>query len=132
MGDAIMCLRYLPYLKQQVEAILWIVHYPLLSLFQQYQDSQVTFIAWTTAPKDTTDYTHQFPVLSLPGAFNTTPNNLPNAPYIHADSLKTQQWQETLNRLSPHKKRIGLVWQGGKDSVANGRDILITALHPHQ
>lgn len=130
MGDAIMCLRYLPYLKQHITKILWITHYPLVSLFKQYEDAQVSFIPWTTDPIDTTDYTHQFPLLSLPGAFNTTPNNLPNAPYIHADTLKRQQWQDTLNQLSPNKKRIGLVWQGGKVSVANGRDIPYHSLAP--
>jgi len=123
MGDAILCLRYLPYLKHHIQKICWIVHHPLLSFFRQYQNEHVRFIPWTTDPVGTTDYTHQFPMLSLPGAFNTTPDKLPNAPYLQADTHKVQQWQQTLNSLSPNKKRIGLVWQGGKVSTANGRDV---------
>jgi hypothetical protein len=50
--------------------------------------------------------------MSLPLAFNTTVESIPNeVPYIYADSSKVLYWKNKLS--SSNKLRVGLVWSGG-------------------
>lgn len=53
----------------------------------------------------------QCPLMSLPGAFQTTLASIPSADrYLKADPARVAQWQETLGPKT--RPRIGLVWSG--------------------
>jgi hypothetical protein len=53
--------------------------------------------------------------MSLPLAFKTTLENIPNAvPYFYSDAAKKSDWQEKLAQ-TPYPLKVGLVWSGSKD-----------------
>ena len=59
-------------------------------------------------------YTHQAPLLSLPGAFATTAATIPaDTPYLRAEPAALATWRARLADLPGRK--IGLVWSGNPD-----------------
>jgi len=51
------------------------------------------------------------PIMSLPLAFKTTVETIPNElPYLHVDFLKKHEWQKKLSDKT--RTRVGLVWSG--------------------
>ncbi len=54
-------------------------------------------------------YDYQSPLLSLPHAFKTTLESLPNAPYLRADPARVAHWREA---IGPQGFKVGVVWQG--------------------
>jgi tetratricopeptide (TPR) repeat protein len=63
----------------------------------------------TGSPVPEADY--QCPLMSLPGAFNTTLETIPcRVPYVHADPKRMESCREM---LGPRQRpRVGLVWSG--------------------
>lgn len=55
------------------------------------------------------NYDYQAPLLSLPHAFKTTLETLPNAPYLRADPARVAHWREV---IGPKGFKVGVVWQG--------------------
>ena len=55
--------------------------------------------------------TVQYPLLSLPLLFGTTPRTVPaSVPYLHADPARIAVWRTRLSSLAG--RRVGLVWAG--------------------
>jgi hypothetical protein len=51
------------------------------------------------------------PLMSLPLAFKTTPQNVPfSAGYLHSDPARVAQWKNRLG--STQRQRIGIAWSG--------------------
>ena len=76
----------------------------------------------------------QCPLMSLPGAFGTTVDDIPApVPYLHPEPAQVEAWRDRL--ASYHGPRIGLVWAGNPrrgDPEANAvdqrRSMKLTAL----
>src|SRR5262249_12617061 len=53
----------------------------------------------------------QASLLSLPGIFGTTPDNIPaEVPYLSVDAALAEHWRRALRQVSGFK--IGIAWQG--------------------
>lgn len=108
LGDSIQFMRYLP----AVAAMGWggaivEVPEPLLPLFAPMASSRIRIVALgdPLPPADV-----QCPFLSLPLAFGTVLDTIPNAvPYLEADPVRRAFWQ---SRVPADGVRIGIVWQG--------------------
>ena len=66
----------------------------------------------TTGIEPAEPYDCYCPLMSLPHAFETTLETIPNSiPYIPSDPAKTKYWANKLGKKD--KMRIGIVWSGG-------------------
>ena len=131
MGDALMAFRFAPLLRELFTSVGITVHAPLVQLCKANAPDGVNVNQWDTAPIDLGEYTHTIALMDLPAAFATTPENVPNKPYLVARQSENTALVAVLNELSSNPKfKIGVVWQGGKVSVANGRDVEFHTLLP--
>lgn len=103
-GDTIQFCRFAIVLLQQGWRVILQVPQELKRLAATLPGITVTGHGDVPPPFDV-----QFPLLDLPSAFGLTPDNLPSAPYLVADSL-AESWQSRLDRLSGAK--IGIAWRG--------------------
>ena len=108
LGDTFQFSRYLRLLADCGAKILFEPGVALLPLFQD-QDYPVQLIKpGDVIPK----YDFHCPLMSLPLAFKTTLETIPNiTPYIHPNEDKERYWSERLSKISGPK--VGLVWNGG-------------------
>lgn len=108
LGDTFQFSRYLGLLADCGATILFEPGVALLPLFQD-QDYPVQLIKpGDVIPK----YDFHCPLMSLPFAFKTTLETIPNiTPYIHPNKDKERYWRERLSKISGPK--VGLVWNGG-------------------
>jgi len=108
LGDTFQFSRYLRLLADCGATILFEPGVALLPLFQD-QDYPVQLIKpGDVIPK----YDFHCPLMSLPLAFKTTLETIPNiTPYIHPNKDKERYWRERLSKISGPK--VGLVWNGG-------------------
>ena len=131
MGDVLMVFRFAQWLRQYFVQVGFTVHAPLVDLCKANAQEGVEVLRWDTAPVDLTKYTHTIALMDLPAAFGAAPDNVPNKPYLIAPTTNNLALQETLAELDNSKKlKVGIVWQGGKVSVANGRDVDFELLLP--
>jgi hypothetical protein len=75
------------------------------------------------------DFDYHCPLMSLPGIFGTTVDEVPSsqAAYLLADRERYTQWSAI---LGPQKKpRVGVVWSGGSASKIKGRSIPLVEFH---
>jgi len=108
LGDTFQFSRYLKLLADYGATILFEPGIALLPLFQA-QNYPVQLIK----PGDVIpNYDFHCPLMSLPLAFRTTVETIPNAtPYIYPNKNKEKGWCERLSKISGPK--VGLVWNGG-------------------
>ena len=107
LGDTIQFVRYIKLLKNLGASIILEVQPQLLSLLSEYEGANVISIG-DAIPQ----YNYYCPLLSLPLAFRTTLETIPNfTPYLTAEPVKVDQWKHKLGIRN--KPRIGLVWSGG-------------------
>ena len=65
------------------------------------------------------DFDYHVPLLSLPLAFKTTLQSLPNrVPYLSADPALVTKWR---TRIGARGVRIGVCWQGSRNKIDFGR-----------
>ena len=111
MGDAIQFMRYLPMLARDAKAVLFQLHDVLAPMA-----SNLPANCRLIAPGETiTGADYSCALLSLPGLFKTTIDNVPAAvPYLIADPQAISKWEA---RLGPRraKLRVGLVWSGNRE-----------------
>lgn len=131
MGDVLMVFRFAQLLRQYFINVGFTVHAPLVVLCQSNSQPGVEIIRWIKAPAPTEEYTHTICMMDLPAAFGASPENIPKNPYIRASSTQNPGLTEILNNLLRIPKfKVGVVWQGGKVSVANGRDMPFDQMLP--
>lgn len=109
-GDFIQFCRYLPLLDALNTNV--IVEVPaILNDLIKTVNCNATFINTETIteyPK----HDYHCPIMSLPGAFYTTLDTIPNKnPYLFANKEKSEYWANKIGTKT--KPRIGLVWSGG-------------------
>lgn len=124
MGDTIQCLRYIPFLKKLGAKLIVEVPKPLIKLVHSMGCADKVVEKSTKPPH--ADY--YLPIMSLPLAFNTTLETIPNkVPYLATDPDKEKHWRKWLG--TNNKFRLGLVWRGsGHPGLVGERDIALGKL----
>ena len=126
MGDAIQFVRYLPMAAARGGRVVLVCPPALARLF-----GRVPGVASVvTEPPDPATYDVQLPLMSLPHAFGTTPETVPNqVPYLTVarDLLESWERRVTARRQGPGPK-VGLCWAGGRTPLP--RTLSLAALAP--
>jgi len=115
LGDMLQFVRYLPQVAQRFPA--GVALYALKPLIPLFQRSFPMITVLDTVPADQTAWQWQCPLLSLPLAFGTVVETVPNrVPYLVPDPLRCATWKARVDQLHlPQKKhkKIGIVWKPG-------------------
>jgi Flp pilus assembly protein TadD len=107
-GDTIQFGRYAPLLVERGARVILLVKPSLLSLMKTLAGPVEVLAAGEELPA----YDLQCPLMSLPHAFRTTLDTIPNrVPYLAPDAAKAARWMQRL--LALPGRRVGLVWFGG-------------------
>ncbi|MDI9335484.1 MAG: hypothetical protein QM520_00405 [Gammaproteobacteria bacterium] len=117
LGDSIMFLRYVPYLKQLGATKVWLlIQKPLIELVNQFSGTDGVY-EYPTLPSNL-KFDFQCALLSLPLALTQYVPHIPSlVPYLKTPEKYKKKWK--LKKQSLAKLRIGLVWEGGSASEAN-------------
>ncbi len=119
-GDVIQFARYLPLLEKMGAKVLFEVQGPLVDLMKTLSPSIYVFENFAnTFVRSFPNIDYRCPVMSLPLAFSTTLETIPNnCPYLWAQETKSIFWQTRLEVASDvgvgnfHPFRIGIAWSG--------------------
>ena len=109
LGDTIQFCRYVVLFKQFSCKVILRVQKPLFGLMQAsfYDD----FIQVISEEKNIPQHDFYCPLMSLPLAFKTTTQTIPNRiPYLFTDRNTQQKWSKIFGEKK--KIRIGLAWRG--------------------
>lgn len=128
IGDSIQCIRFIPYLKNIFPRIKVSVQAPLIGLVRYNLSKEIDVVPRIEEPIPEQGYSHHIAMMSLPGVFNATPNNLPSAPYLASDPVLSAAWDPLLQRRRGLK--VGVAWRGGNVTHAPARDIPLHFLEP--
>lgn len=108
LGDTIQFCRYIKLLANLGAKVIFEVQKPLVNVLKNLEGVH----AITTQETPLPEFDFHCPLLSLPLAFKTLANNIPNqTSYIQADPKKVSTWKEQLG--TKNNIRVGLVWSGG-------------------
>ena len=123
LGDTIQFCRYVPMVASLGARVVLQIQPALSGLLKDLKG--VDHLTIAGAPVPNADY--QCSLLSLPMAFKTKLETIPNAvPYLHSDPNKVARWREI---LSGHKRpRVGLAWSGNPLN-RNDRDRSLALSH---
>lgn len=120
LGDQIMMARYAPLLAQQGATVLLEVDTPLITLFKTLKG--VKHVGKYGEFGDVADF--QCPMMSLPLAFGTNLETIPNTvPYFSGPAGRLAHWEAKLGTKT--KPRIGIMWSGGTKARMRNRSILL-------
>ena len=111
-GDTIQFVRYLPVIKKLGGKVIFEVRQPLLRLIETFKgyDRLVTY-GQNEDVSAMNRFDYHVPLLSLPGLFNTTLENIPSAsPYLSVDKKILRMWQTRI--ASNELIKVGIVWAG--------------------
>ena len=107
LGDTLQFCRYAKMAAELGARVILEVQPPLLNLLNTLEGVHELHPLGSPLP----DFDFQCPTLSLPLAFKTNLDNIPNkTPYIKSNSVKREEWAQRLGLKS--KPRVGLVWSG--------------------
>jgi tetratricopeptide (TPR) repeat protein len=108
-GDTIMAARYARRVSDMGARVFLEVPFPLVPLMDQIEGITVL-----TQGQALPDFELQCPMMSLPRAFNATPENIPaEVPYLHVPAAHLEKWRQRLPRTGG--LRVGLNW-GGREA----------------
>jgi len=108
LGDTIQFCRYVSLVAELGAKVVLEVQPPLARLFKSFEG--VSQIVIQGEPPPAFDY--RCPLMSLPLAFNTQIDSIPNKiPYIQPPLAKIERWKIKLG--AKEGLRVGLVWSGG-------------------
>jgi tetratricopeptide (TPR) repeat protein len=125
-GDTLQCVRYLPLLIGRGARVLVAVPPALQRLIDTVEGKPEVLRPGQPVPP------HDFhiPMMSLMGAFGTTPDSIPwAAPYLHVELRAVQEWQQA---VGPSRRvRVGIAWCGRSYPPVNyPRDVPLSELKP--
>jgi tetratricopeptide (TPR) repeat protein len=125
-GDTLQFARYAGLVKELGPRVILAVPAGLKTLMETLAGSPQ--IVSEGEPIPVHDY--HCPLMSLPLAFGTTPNNVPAPiPYLRADPASSQRWAERLGKGK--RPRIGVVWSGRQfPPINHARDMSFKTLRP--
>jgi hypothetical protein len=127
LGDTLQFSRYATLCAAQGATVILEVQKPLLGVLADLKGP--TQLQAKGAPPPPFDY--HCPMMSLPLAFNTTPDTIPSAAhYLRADAKRIGDWQPLLGERQ--RPRVGLVWSGNPDNMIDRqRSIPLADWIPH-
>lgn len=128
-GDFIQMSRYFPLLLERGATIIAETPNALIPLLaNSFAGKRVSFIEHGTLP--TVPFDYQIPVMSLPYAFRSTLETIPNVfPYLSVPLAKQTKWNSLLGTKT--KPRVGLVWSGAAIHLNDAnRSIALSMLEP--
>ena len=105
-GDTLQCLRYVAPAAAAGARVVLEVQPALLRLAAAMPGVAEAVAAGGAVPP----HDIAVPMFNLPWAFGTTPDYVPDAPYLSADVAATGRWRGRLSGIAGRK--IGLVWAG--------------------
>lgn len=108
-GDAIQFARYLPLVKSRGGDVIFGVWEPLAELAATLAGvDELAPMTWDSPPDCKFDL--RISIMNLPALFGTTMESIDGrVPYISADPVKLQDWQQPLNA---EQFKIGIAWAG--------------------
>ncbi len=117
LGDTIQMLRYAPLAAGLGARVILECQPELAALARTVQGIDAVITRGNPLP----DFDVEIPAMSLPRAFQTTLETIPNkTPYLRADPHLSSLWQARLEQL-PARRKVGLVWAGGEKHPANSK-----------
>jgi hypothetical protein len=113
-GDKIQFSRYLPLAANRfVGGVSCVIGRPLQALFRR---SFPNIEILDAVPDNQNNWQWQCPLLSLPLAFGTSLENIPDCtPYLIPDPMRVAYWKSKIAALALPKamRKIGVVWKSG-------------------
>ena len=107
-GDAIQFIRYAPLVAERGGTVIIECHPQLVRLFQTVTGVRHVVPFGAALPP----FSCQAPLLTLPGIFGTTLQNIPSTyPYLWATTEQRDKWSALMSAY-PAGIRVGLVWAG--------------------
>jgi hypothetical protein len=117
LGDTIQMLRYAPLAAERGARVILECQPELAALARTVQGLAAVIPRGNPLP----DFDFEIPAMSLPLAFQTTLETIPNKiPYLRADPDQSSFWKARLENI-PARRKIGLVWAGGEKHPANSK-----------
>ena len=118
LGDAIQFARYAPLVAARGGRVSVMAHAPLLGLFETLAgveevlplEPESVANDWSGPACDV-----QAALMDLPGIFGTTPETVPDAPYLSAPEPASGTLATALAALPEAGRRVGIVWAGNPD-----------------
>ena len=126
-GDRIQFCRYAKLVKQLGATVLLEVPSPLTALFAEMDGVDVVLEFGKPLPA----FDYHCPLLSLPLAFKTELETIPNpGVYLKCNASKRSDWSQQLGEKT--KPRVGLVWRGSTEHKNDhNRSLPLAQLLPH-
>ncbi|MBF0454289.1 MAG: tetratricopeptide repeat protein [Magnetococcales bacterium] len=120
-GDAIMCARYIPWVRESGAYVILECKPELAQLFKDSNIADRVVIREEgdeTAPNFT--YEYHLPLMSLPGLFTTSLATIPqNVPYLKPKPSLATEWRLRLDREKGPELKVGICWSGNPNATAN-------------
>ena len=115
LGDNLQFARYIPLAAARFAKVTLFCHAPLFNIlagsFCLYPNIEVL----KALPNDHSAWDYHCYIMSMPLAFGTTPDNVPDqVPYLRSPVNRVQYWAERLAQTAGDQARVGLVWAGGR------------------
>ncbi|MBS1258709.1 MAG: Cell division coordinator CpoB [Candidatus Scalindua arabica] len=113
IGDTIQFVRYLPMVQAKGGHVIFECQKNLFRLLENSEGLN-DIIQKASTSEENSYFDVQVPLLSLPGIFGTTLENIPSkVPYIKVDPEPVKQWNARIENNDDFK--IGIVWAGSPD-----------------
>jgi tetratricopeptide (TPR) repeat protein len=127
LGDALQFCRYAPLVKKLGARVILEVPRSLMALLSTLEGVDEIVEQWKPLPH----FDVHCPLMSLPLAFKTTPQNVPfSAGYLHSDPARVAQWKNRLG--STQRRRIGIAWSGNPNQLDDAiRSLELAQLLPY-
>ncbi len=125
LGDTLQFIRYLPLVRARAQHVWVEVQAALMPLL-----AQSGFTGLVPRGDQLPPFDVQAPLLTLPGVFGTTLENIPTqVPYVSVDSARVVRWRERLSEWPG--LRVGISWQGNPEyEFDRHRSIPLAAFEP--
>ena len=125
LGDVIQCCRFLTLLAARGAQLTFLVRTSLHRLLEPFEPG----VRIVDKPPTAEIFDFQSPLMSLPGGFNTTLENIPaDIPYLYPEEPLVALWRE---RLGGQGFKVGICWQGRPDYKDEpGRSIPLRCFQP--
>ncbi len=121
LGDTIQFCRYAELVSGLGARVILEVDRPLIGLLKHLGGVSEVVAKDSTLPP----FDYHCPLLSLPLAFKTNLETIPNSvPYLHAEAQRAQRWA---GEIGERGFKIGICWQGGTSKIDIGRSFPVTA-----
>lgn len=130
LGDSLQFGRYLSLAAERFAKVSYCCPAPLVRLFRASFSPAIEIL--DTYPKEQSAWQCQCPIMSLPRAFDTTLENVPNqTPYLKVHPKWPEKWQARLAQAAGDRLKVGLVWSGFKNHKSDAkRSIVLSKFAP--